>query len=247
MKKSLFQVGSYRLRGRATVGTTEVNLNEALLTTIWAALLPTAVALDLSSSSANDVDVTGSGARKVTIVGLDANYAEQTEEVALNGQTKVTSTKTFLRVFEIYVSSCGSGFTNAGDIYAVKTTTGGTYTAGVPGTLTSLICKVLVGVSVGYTGMVTIPAGVNANLDIVSASCRGQAASVIIVLHQPAATDKTTYQFWKFELATGQVLADFHDNPVLIVPEKTDVIVRAVGAAAGAIIDVNAELSRTRG
>ena len=58
----------------------------------------------------------GTGARKVTIEGLDSDYKVQTVEITLNGTTAVASTETFIRVYRAFVSEAGSGGTNTGAI-----------------------------------------------------------------------------------------------------------------------------------
>lgn len=96
--------------------------------TIWTAgatytFPSTATALTVVSSSANDDgSPAGTGARTVTIVGLDANYAEVSETVTMNGTTDVTTTQTFLRVNEAYVATCGSTGSNVGAITIANTT-----------------------------------------------------------------------------------------------------------------------------
>jgi hypothetical protein len=102
------------------------------LETVWAqgglySYLAAATQLSVSSSSANDTSA-GTGARTVTLFGLDASYSEISETVTLNGQTAVTTTNSYLRIFRMVVNSAGSGGENAGVIYAGT----GTVTAGVP-------------------------------------------------------------------------------------------------------------------
>ena len=83
----------------------------------------TATALTVvSSSTDDDGSPAGTGARTVTIVGLDANYAEVSETVTMNGTTNVTTTQTFLRVNEAYVATCGSTGSNVGAITIANTT-----------------------------------------------------------------------------------------------------------------------------
>lgn len=80
--------------------------------------LPTSAAV-VSIVSASTADTSaGTGARTVEIQGLDANYVEQTETVTMNGQSAVTTTATFIRVFRMRVTSAGTGETNAGNITA---------------------------------------------------------------------------------------------------------------------------------
>ena len=60
------------------------------------------------------------GAEKILLRGLDVDYDHLTEEVTLNGQSIVTTTGTFYRVFRAYVTSSGSVGTNDDDIYIHK-------------------------------------------------------------------------------------------------------------------------------
>lgn len=80
--------------------------------------LPTSAAV-VSVVSASAADDEGStGAEKVDIQGLDANYNLQTEEVTMNGTSAVTTTNTFIRVFRMRVTQAGTGEVNAGNITA---------------------------------------------------------------------------------------------------------------------------------
>lgn len=72
--------------------------------------------MSVSSTNANDT-AAGTGARTVLITGLDENYNDVTESIILNGLTGVNTTKQFIRVFKVRVTTAGSGATAAGDIY----------------------------------------------------------------------------------------------------------------------------------
>ena len=111
----------------------------------------TASVLKISSSSADDA-AAGTGARTVTIAGLDGNYNVVTESVTLDGQTAVNTTNSYLYVNEFYVTSVGSGGANAGHINAGT----GTVTAGVPAVLYDIID---IGFNNRTTGHYCIPAG----------------------------------------------------------------------------------------
>lgn len=110
-----------------------------------------AISMKVSSSDAND-DAAGTGARTVEVFGLDGDYNEINETVSLDGQTAVSTTIEFLRVFRVIVRSAGSGGTNAGDIYVGT----GTVTAGVPATK---YAKILVGEGQTLMALWTVPAG----------------------------------------------------------------------------------------
>lgn len=77
----------------------------------------TAVSLEFVSSSANDTSA-GTGAREVTVIGLDANWAEQTVTVTTNGTTAVALTGTWLRLYRWYVSQSGTYATESAGSHA---------------------------------------------------------------------------------------------------------------------------------
>ncbi len=79
--------------------------------------------LDVVSSSASD-DIASTGTQKLTLHGLDADYAEITEEVTLEGTTPVTTSQAFLRCSRAKVSQCGSNGTNVGTITVDQSTSG---------------------------------------------------------------------------------------------------------------------------
>lgn len=67
-----------------------------------------AVALRVKAGDANDT-AAGSGARSVTLEGLDETGAAASETIATNGTSAgAASTTTFLRLFRIYVASSGT-------------------------------------------------------------------------------------------------------------------------------------------
>lgn len=66
-----------------------------------------ATALELLSSSASDTSA-GSGAREVTVIGLDSNWAEVTQTVVTNGTTPVALATNLIRLYRAYVSSSGT-------------------------------------------------------------------------------------------------------------------------------------------
>lgn len=117
--KSVFKFGY-----NGTVGTSEE--------TIWTeggayAYLSSASTLKISSASTADTSA-GTGARTVSVSGLDANYNEISETVTLNGQTAVNTINEYLRVNRMQILTAGSGGENAGKVYAGT----GTLTNGVP-------------------------------------------------------------------------------------------------------------------
>ena len=71
----------------------------------------------ISGSADDDGDPAGTGIQTVDIHYLDADHAEQSETVTLNGLTAVATTATdILRVNEFHASAVGSGGVAAGNI-----------------------------------------------------------------------------------------------------------------------------------
>jgi hypothetical protein len=84
--------------------------------------LSSAATASIVSTSANDT-AAGTGARTMLIDGVDNNWNRITETVTLNGTTPVITTKSFLRINRMYITSSGTGQTNAGNITATITAT----------------------------------------------------------------------------------------------------------------------------
>lgn len=111
--------------------------NPALATTfepLWgesATYVPQVAALSTpycASSSANDT-AAGTGARTISVTGVDTSFARFTETVTLNGQSSVNlATTNVLFIDKITVLTAGSGLLNAGIIQCGT----GTNTAGDP-------------------------------------------------------------------------------------------------------------------
>ena len=130
--------------------------NPAINTTIedvWDAggvlqFLSSAEPMDIASSSANDDgDPAGTGARTVSIYGVDNNYQPLNETITLNGTTAVTTAQSFLRINRMSVASVGSNGTNVGDITATAST--------------SATTQAQIGAALGSTtkSQYTVPAG----------------------------------------------------------------------------------------
>ncbi|MDX1410269.1 MAG: hypothetical protein R3330_19095, partial [Saprospiraceae bacterium] len=90
-------------------------------TALW--VPPTVVRThDIKSTSTNDTNSSGTGARTVYIEGLDASYAVQSETVALNGTSNVATANDYTMIHFMRVATVGSGGANAGTITATAQT-----------------------------------------------------------------------------------------------------------------------------
>jgi hypothetical protein len=86
--------------------------------------LTTGETIDIVSSSANDVNTTGTGAYGLVIYGVDENWDSAVEVVFLNGTTTVTTTSQWIGINRISVYSAGSLQENDGVIDVTATTSG---------------------------------------------------------------------------------------------------------------------------
>ena len=208
------------------------------LETIWAegglySYLSAATVLKISSSSTNDTSA-GTGARTVTLFGLDANYDEISETITLNGQTAVNSTLSYLRIYRMTVDTAGSGGENAGVIYAGT----GTVTSGVPA---NKYATIAIGDNQTLMALWTVPRGYTAYLsqtDVTAATTQNNKyATVHFVARENGGVFQAKDKFVKAESSHNQQ----YDVP-LKFEEKTDLEFRCVGDSAGADIAVSASM-----
>lgn len=140
---------------------------------------PSTNTVQVISSSSNNDATSGSGAINVTIEGLDYNYADITENVAISGQTPKTLTSNFLRINRLYVNSVGALNVNDGRIYIYADA--GTQTAGVPTTTTEVYGAMSAGSNYGKAARFTIPAGCTGYI-LKMFTCGGDQAEVRCVM-----------------------------------------------------------------
>ncbi len=179
--------------------------------------------LKISSSSTDDTSA-GTGARTVTIVGLDGSYNQVSESITLNGQTAVNTTNSYLYVNGFYVASTGSGGANAGNINAGT----GVVTAGVPAVLYDIIAT-------GYNNRTTahycVPAGYTGYLTtgVITTGQATGSTSVTAFLKQHG-QDGIVRVGAVSTLNNGSVQYDF--SYPYIISEKNCVGASAIGSAA---------------
>ena len=100
---------------------TRTSIAAATQSTIWEGptaryvYLSSAEQLKVSSSATTDTS-NGTGARTVTLYGLDSNWNEISETVTMNGITAVTTVNSFIRIYRLIVATSGTSYTNDGNI-----------------------------------------------------------------------------------------------------------------------------------
>lgn len=187
-----------------------------------------AVKLDIVSTSAQDKGTAsvGTGIQKVRIIGLDANHLEISEDITLNGQTIVTTTKDFLRINKFYAIQCGtSGF-------AI-----GTITAKLTGQAT-IYSQIDIGLTIDRQMIYTVPAGKKLYLTSIrlSSGIGGTAVkNEFCIFTAKAKTDGVnTFDFFLPLAEIGVMNNSIAINlevPV-VIPEKTDLKMSVVGDSA---------------
>ena len=196
---------------------------------------PTASVMTVSSSSTADTSA-GTGARTVTVVGLDADYNEISETVTLNGQTAVNTTKSYLRVNRMIVRSAGSGGANAGVIY----TGTGTVTSGVPANVYASINGVN-GSNQSLMALWTVPAGYTAYMlqyDVSNGTTSNTPAVCKLILAVRPYGEVFQSKDVK-SLTTGMHVEETFSVPQKIT-EKSDIEVRAISSSNSVSFDISA-------
>lgn len=171
-----------------------------------------AVSLEVLSSSANDTSA-GTGARTITIAGLDINYAPVVQVVTLNGTSVVSIPTSLFRLNSSSVASVGTGGTNAGDI-TIRRSGGGITQALIPA-----------GISGTRQAVYTVPAGFSLIITQILFDIQSPTGSIA------RAADMVTYFRGTSGVARKPLLLsttngspyNHESDPPIFAAEKTDV------------------------
>lgn len=146
-----------------------------------------ATALEFVSSDANDTSA-GTGAREVTVVGLDTNWAEVSQTVTTNGTSAVALGTNLTRLYRWYVSSSGTYATSAAASHA------GTLTirAAGGGATWSQITISPFPMGQSQIGVYTIPTGKTGYLLSADMYVDSAKAVDLLVFQRPNANDVTS-------------------------------------------------------
>ena len=209
------------------------------LATVWLqgglySYLSSASTLYISSSSTADTGA-GTGARTVTVSGLDNNFDEKIETVTLNGQTGVElNGSTWFRVNRIVVNTAGSGGANAGVLYV------GTESAPSSGVPTNKYATVGIGDNQTLMMTYTIPRGYTAFItqkDVSASSSAGKFA-ILSLVSRPFGG---VFNVQDRVLSSEGYSAISYPYPLKFT-EKTDIEIRAQADSAGGTVTVSAAL-----
>lgn len=190
-----------------TIGTSAELIND-LATTSYT-YTTSAATYYISSSSGSDTDQT------IAVVGLDANWDEQTATVSLAGQTKTALSGTWMRVYRVYNTT---GSDAVGDIYVYEDDT---VTAGVPQTASKIRAKILIGNGQTEMAQLTVPAGYNMIVtDFLMSSGDDKQANVYARI-KPATASAPWRKIFNHDFYRSVI----QESPQIpwIIPEKTDI------------------------
>ncbi len=206
-------------------------VGNASVETIWSegglyANPAAASVIKLSSDSATDT-----GDATVRITGLDANYAPLTETKAITGQTAVTTTGVFLRVFRLEMTAAASGqTTNVGILYAGT----GAISTGKPAVV---LCLAEIGEGQSLTTNYSVKAGATALITGINwGTVTAQNVTLSLKARELGSVFRTEWQM-VFNASSGTMIFAV---PIM-VPAKTDFELRGIAGAASA--NVSASMS----
>lgn len=170
----------------------------------------------------------GTGARTVTVIGLDSNYNEISETLTVDG---TVSQNSFLRVYRAFVASAGSVGTNVGDV-TVSTGASGT------GTILAQIGLIGTGTTFGMgqtqLALYTIPAGKTGYLTNWNVGAGVYNDSVTASLYTREIGNGLVFR----NRDTMDVPGGFHQRIYQVpfaLPEKTDIEVRAIASTGSKV------------
>ena len=146
--------------------------------------------------------------KTITVIGLDANYREISENVTLTAATGNSTTQTFVRVFRAYMYN-GSD-TNVGNIDIKVSTT--------------VVARITAGKGQTLMGVYTVPAGYTAYLTqgVMSVKSGADATGDFFVRYGGQTAFRIAHTF---EVASAEYFYAFHVPFAL--PEKSDIDIRA--------------------
>jgi len=166
--------------------------------------------LSVSSTDANDVNLTGTGAWQVELDGLDANYNPLLEVVNLNGLTPVSTVGLFLRIHRIKVIKAATTDTkNIGDILAHDS---GTLLVGHVEADHNQSLSAFYTVKAGYTAFIT---------NVYYANENGKEAEAHLEVRRPNEPFQVKHE------ATGANYYSRKFEPYIKVTEKSDITIRS--------------------
>lgn len=193
------------------------------------ARLSSAQQLQIVSDSIADTSA-GTGARTILITGLDANYAEISETITMNGTTNVTTTNSYLRLNHMVVKTVGSNNRAVGEITASNNAD------------TQVICSIPEVYSYSLNNntstLYTVPAGKTLYVTDIAVGTNGASISGAHVVFRayPNTTNagfETIFQLSGWDDDNGCMFSHSFGESPLSVTEQVDLGAALIVTAAG--------------
>ncbi len=205
--------------------------------------LTSATIVETSSGDADDT-VAGTGARVVTIFGLDSTGAEISEDINMNGETVVQSSNSYLRINKVVVKECGTyGGCNFDDI-TTQVTGGGSILARISGAET--IDTATYGLGVSQLGLYSVPLNKTAFLTRLKVNSDSSKVVEIYVYCRSRIEDNSAPMSPRFLLWSNTSLIGADEiifDSYIAIPHKSDIWFRAKGGdAQGGAVEVSMDL-----
>lgn len=196
------------------------------LVDIWPAntvksYLTAAETMDITSTSPNDTNSSGSGARTIRIVGLDNNFDEIQEDINMNGTGTVVSTNSYIRVFKAQVLTVGASGFNEGTININATTA------------TSLEALIAPQLNQTTQSQYTVPNGYYAAIGNLMFSAQIADAARIYVDYRPFGEIFRPQRFFNIY---QQVFQDIL-TPTFLAAPKSDLRIRAIKTGGAGTVE----------
>lgn len=205
------------------------------------------LSIKVASASANDVMTSGTGAWKVRLYGYSPLGYRQTEDIELNGQTTVASSKTWgiaggFPIYAAEVIEAGTGLVNAGNICVVDNSV--TVTSGVSGDMTKTYALITAGHNMSHNGFFQVPVGEKFILRSLLISNRAQICDYYLVVKEAAASGLSYSLPLVLMPATGIPYPVELSGGGIFLPETAIVRVQGKAATTGAIGAAQMRLDR---
>ena len=151
----------------------------------------TAAVVNFASTDAADT-AAGTGARTLTITGINGSYDSVTETISLLGATVVPTANSYFYINRAFVATAGTGGTQAGTI------TGTSAAAGTP-----ILCRLLIGYNQTQNSGYMVPRNYSAYLNLINVGTQNVLATALLDLGLFKKTFGGVYRIQAEWLLTG--------------------------------------------
>ncbi len=202
----------------------------------------TAAALEVVSDDANDT-AAGTGARSITVEGLDENWEEVSQTVAMNGTTAVAIPISLLRVYRLKVATSGTYASSTAGSHAGTITV---QAAGAGPEWAQIDLEIGMGLGQSQIAAYTVPAGKRAYLAQHMISIEtNKSVNVLLFVRENADTVAAPYGVMRVQQVDRAIVDDLRSKNEMLRGPYTgpcDIGFMAAATSQTADITVNFEI-----